>query len=153
MMNETCCVTGHRHIPSMRVREVKDRLVGEVGGAIGDGYTRFVCGFAEGIDLLFADTIVGWKTLQPKLRLVAALPYRDRLQSRNPMFRALLAQCDEVYVINDERTRECYFARNRWMVNESGRVIAVCDGRSGGGTVYTLRYAKEQKKEIRMVAL
>lgn len=47
----------------------------------------------------------------------------------------------------------CFFARNRYMVSLSDRVIAVYDGRESGGTLFTMRYAHALKKEVRVIQL
>ena len=54
MDKKTCCVTGHRDIPAERISNVEQELRREVRAAIEDGYTRFISGFAEGTDLMFA---------------------------------------------------------------------------------------------------
>lgn len=51
---KTCCVTGHRNIPMEKQETVEARLRREVSQAIEEGYSRFLSGFAEGTDLLFA---------------------------------------------------------------------------------------------------
>ena len=54
MVEKTCCVTGHRDIPENRISYVEQELLREVQTAIDDGYTRFISGFADGTDLIFA---------------------------------------------------------------------------------------------------
>ena len=54
MFEKTCCVTGHRNIQEERSSYVEQELRREVLAAIQDGYTRFISGFAEGADLMFA---------------------------------------------------------------------------------------------------
>ena len=54
METKTCCVTGHRDIPKEYLDYVEQELRREVQAAIEDGYTRFISGFAEGADLMFA---------------------------------------------------------------------------------------------------
>lgn len=54
MDSKTCCVTGHRDIPASKINTVKYSLYREIQAAIADGYTRFISGFADGSDLLFA---------------------------------------------------------------------------------------------------
>ena len=51
---KTCCVTGHRDIPVEKQGFVEEALRREVAAAIEDGYTRFISGFAAGVDLMFA---------------------------------------------------------------------------------------------------
>jgi len=43
--------------------------------------------------------------------------------------------------------------RNRYMVDESSRVIAVYDGREDGGTTYTINYANTQGRTVTVIEL
>ena len=94
-IEKTCCVTGHRGLAPYRLRQAEDALRTELVRAIGDGFTHFISGFAEGADLLFAQLVVEYRHQYP-LTLEAAIPYPARLQNRDPRFQALLAQCDTV---------------------------------------------------------
>lgn len=38
--------------------------------------------------------------------------------------------------------------RNRYMVDHAAYLLAVYDGGNKGGTAYTVRYAREKKREI-----
>ena len=51
---KTCCVTGHRELPVDKMETVRQELHREILLAIEDGYTAFLSGFAEGVDLIFA---------------------------------------------------------------------------------------------------
>lgn len=151
-MNEkTCCVTGHREIPEDKLAYVRAGLEREIRAAIADGYTRFISGFAEGVDLTFAAIVAELKEQAPSLRLEAAIPHAGRLKSKDRTFRELLAVCDGVHVICEKYSPNCFFIRNRYMVAESSRVIAVYDGRERGGTLYTMRCAHTQDKEVRVI--
>lgn len=136
-IGKTCCVTGHRGLAPYRLRQAEDALRTELVRAIGDGFTHFISGFAEGADLLFAQLVVEFRHQYP-LTLEAAIPYPARLQNRDPRFQALLAQCDAVQVHSPQYFRGCFMIRNHYMVDHSQRVIAVYDGRSGGGTAATI---------------
>ena len=89
-IEKTCCVTGHRGLAPYRLRQAEDALRAELVRAIGDGFTHFISGFAEGADLLFAQLVVEYRHQYP-LTLEAAIPYPARLQNRDPRFQALLA--------------------------------------------------------------
>ena len=67
MDKKTCCVTGHRNIPAERIAYVEQELRREVQAAIEDGYTRFISGFAEGADLMFAAIVAEQKEHNPDL--------------------------------------------------------------------------------------
>lgn len=153
MRKKTCCVTGHREIPADKRACVEAQLRRAVASALEEGYTCFLSGFAAGVDLTFAAIVAEYKAKGAPLSLEAVIPYAGRLNSRDPDFRKLLAVCDEVSVLCDSYSPGCYFARNRRLVDRSGLVIAVYDGRGKGGTRYTLDYAKAQGKEVRILSL
>ena len=89
MDSKTCCVTGHRDIPTSKIDTVKYSLYREIQVAIEDGYTRFISGFADGSDLLFAAIVAKEKQRNPALSLEAAIPYRGRMQTPNREFQRL----------------------------------------------------------------
>lgn len=96
---KTCCVTGHRDIPAEKMDFVKEALQREVAAAIEDGYTRFISGFAAGVDLVFAAVIAEAKKKNNGLFLEAAIPYAGRLKTKDKEFHKLLAACDGIKVI------------------------------------------------------
>ena len=153
MGEKTYCVTGHRDVPVGKEQYVEEALRKEVLAAIAAGYTRFISGFADGVDLTFAAIVAAEKKQNSCLQLEAALPYRNRINAKSPLFQELLACCDRVYVQSEKSNRQCYHERNRYMVLSSDRVIAVYDGRSTGGTFYTIRFAQANEKEIRIIEI
>lgn len=151
-MNEkTCCVTGHRDISEKRIDYVKQALRHEILSAIEDGYTRFISGFAEGVDLMFASIVAEEKKQHPELFLEAAIPYAGRLKTKDQRFHELLRACDGVKVECEKYAPSCFMQRNRYMVHQSQRVIAVYDGRDHGGTLFTMRCAHTLGKEVKLI--
>lgn len=153
MMESTCCITGHRKIPLDKLAYVEVELRKAVMAAVADGYTRFINGGAAGADLLFAAIVAELKEQGHSLYLEAALPYSDRKKSKDQSFQKMLAACDAVKVFSERYNRGCYFIRNRYMVDESSRVIAVYDGRNSGGTVFTMRYAHGKGRNIQVIKI
>ena len=153
MQEKTCCVTGHRDIPAEQVSHIKKSLEQEVGRAIGDGFTCFISGFADGVDLLFVEIVAERIAKNPMLKLIAAIPYRRRLDTlkKSERIKALIDLCVEIYIAADDYRPSVYAKRNRYMVERSDRVIAVYDGREKGGTVGTIRLAHTMKKELREI--
>ena len=145
---KTCCVTGHRDIPAEQADRIRELLRQEILTAIGDGYTHFISGFAAGADLLFAEIVVELKEICP-ITLEAAIPYPGRMKTPDKTFQRLIRCCDTVKIHSDTYSKGCYMRRNRYMVDQSQRVIAVYDGRPTGGTAATVRYAKG--KDVRVV--
>lgn len=87
MAEKTCCVTGHRDIPEARIAYVEQELRREVEEAIAEGYTRFISGFAEGVDLMFAAIVAEQMEHRPELFLEAAIPYAGRLKKKISSFK------------------------------------------------------------------
>ncbi len=153
MHEKTCCVTGHREIPEDKRAYVEAKLQKAVDSAVKEGYTRFLSGFAAGVDLAFAAIVAERKAQGCPLTLEAVIPYAGRLKSKDPAFQRLLAACDEVNLLCNAYSPSCYFLRNRRMVDESSLVIAVYNGQGSGGTFYTIDYARTQNKEVRMITI
>ncbi|WP_312280457.1 SLOG family protein [Oscillibacter sp.] len=153
MSEKACCVTGHRDIPADKVDYVKSKLKEEIEKAIADGFTMFISGFAEGVDLLFAELVLEQKAQHPDLFLEAAIPYNNRLKSTDPLFRKCLEGCNGIKVQQEEYSQDCFMNRNRYMVALSSRVIAVYDGRDKGGTLSTMRYAHTMEREVREIRI
>ena len=153
MSGKTCCVTGHRDFPMRQTEYVKVSLRREIEKAIADGYTHFMSGFAEGVDQYFAEIVMEKKQDDPALQLIAVIPYRKRLENlkKRERTKILLEGCAEVKVIQEEYLPSVYSHRNRYMVENSDRVIAVYDGREKGGTVSTIRFTHKMKKELREI--
>ena len=153
MMEKTCCVTGHRDIPQKELNQIKAALRREIDRAVADGYTCFMSGFADGVDQYFAEIIMELKKDNPVLRLIAVLPYQKRLDSLKSKTRTyeMLEACADVIVMQEKYHPSVYSHRNRYMVEHSDRVIAVYDGREKGGTVRTIRFAHQMRKELREI--
>jgi len=148
---KTCCCTGHRKIPADKIEYVKQELRREISQAVEDGYTHFISGFAKGTDLIFASIVADLMKDNPALTLEAALPYRNRMNTTDRLFRRLLPMCRTVSIHSEKYNPACYMKRNREMVFCSQRVIAVYDGREKGGTIFTMRCAYTQGREVRVI--
>lgn len=151
MKNKIICVTGHRNIPDDKIEYVRTQLLNEIQSAINDGYTTFISGFADGADLLFAECVLEHKKEYPNLFLEAAIPYANRIKNGNAQMRDLLRKCGSVKFVCNEYQPDSFMLRNRYMVQQSSRVVAVYDGRDSGGTVFTMRYATLMEKELRII--
>lgn len=150
---KTCCITGHRDLPAEKIEYVKEILRQKVQYAIENGYIRFLSGFADGTDLLFASIISEKKNEHPDIRLEAVIPYRGRLKTKNSDFQNLLKYCDRITVVSGDYTPSCYMRRNRYIVDESQLVIAVYDGRNRGGTWATIKYADSLQRNLQIILI
>ena len=67
------------------------------------------------------------------------------------LYEALLLEADEVWLAEKDYGRSAYFRRNDHIVEKSGRLIAVYDGKAGG-TAYTVRAAIRAGLPIEYIA-
>jgi len=156
---KTCGFTGYRpcKLPfktdekQIACVHLKILLYKEAEAAIKDGYTHFICGFALGSDTYFAEAVIELRNRYPGITLEAALACETQAdhwpeKDRDRYFK-LLAQCDRETYISRSYYKGSYLDRNRYIVNQSQRLIAVFDGQFGG-TMYTVSRAKTQKLEL-----
>ena len=101
MEGKTCCVTGHRDLPQKEIGRVKAALRREIDSAVADGFTRFMSGFADGVDQYFAEIVLEKKKTNPALELIAVIPYQKRLDSLMAKGRTyeMLEACADVVVM------------------------------------------------------
>ena len=62
-------------------------------------------------------------------------------------YKNILSEADDIVYVAGFPGRNAFFARNEWMVDNSGRLIAVFTG-APGGTKMTIAYAKRNHREI-----
>ena len=158
-----CCFTGHRpeslkwlmNENDNRVTELKSVLSRVIDTAIADGYTDFYCGMARGIDTFAAEILIEKMKDNPHINLHAALPCPEQqlgwTEKEKERFNNILHYAKTKTVISPMYTETCMLSRNRFMVDNSKRVIAVWNGFFRGGTAYTVRYAKKEGKEIYLI--
>lgn len=151
-MTNSCMITGHRQIPDEKIASVKEQIAAEISKAIKKGYTHYISGFANGVDLYFAEIVVELKNSH-NITLEAAIPHRNRINVKDREFQRLLSCCDTVGVHSEEYSLSVFMKRNRYMVKQSDFVIAVYDGRHTGGTLATIEYARALKKEIKLILI
>ena len=101
---------------------------------ISDGFTCFISGFADGVDLLFAEIVAERIAQNPALRLIAAIPYRRRLDTlkKSEQTKALIDLCVEIYIAAAKYHPSVYAKRNRYMVERSDRACLT----NGGGSIH-----------------
>ena len=150
-----CCFTGHRPEKlKLSELELAARLEAEIGQAIGGGYTIFITGMAKGTDLVAAEIVLRLRERDSRIKLIAALPYPDFglhwSGGWTERFQAVLSAADLKRCICPRFSYSAYQARNEWMVNHSGLVIAVFSGERGG-TKNTLDFA--EKKQVPCVII
>ena len=161
-INHTCCFSGHRpeklaqkgNINSPQIRRLISMLYFEIEDAIENGYTNFITGMARGIDLWAARYIYEKRVKNPNLKLICAIPYdghgKKLRSSEKWEYDNIVASADKVYILEDKYTQNCMQNRNRFMVDNSSKIIAVVDNyRSGTGQ--TINYALRKGIDVHII--
>lgn len=157
---KTVSFTGHRkqslpwiaNIRDERFKIAKSHLMTELENCIKNGYDTFLCGMAIGCDMFFANCVLKLKRKNPNIRLIGAIPCQDQdklwNESDKREYRKLLEQLDAIRLINENYTGAyCMIERNKFMIENSNRLIAMFYG-GAGGTKTTIDLAKKQNIEI-----
>ena len=157
---ERCCAfTGHRpgKLPdkgnekSEKILRCKHFLFMEIHKAYQDGYREFLCGMAMGTDLWCGEIVLALRPLCPQIRLHAVLPWRTQTQYWPPHWKIrhqrVREGADQVTVLQESYTPDCFSKRNRFLVSRASRLIALSDGTSGGSGE-TVAFAREEGCEI-----
>ncbi|WP_326907841.1 SLOG family protein [Sedimentibacter sp. MB31-C6] len=154
--NKTICFSGHRTEKLPNSKEelgiLCHMLFVEIDCSIAKGYNTFMFGGCYGFDLICAEQVLIRKQiLKPadpiNIKLIAVVPFEEQATRWNEYNRDkyydILSKCDEVITLNKQYKSGCYHERNRYMVENSSKLICYYNG-SDGGTRYTVDYAKKQ---------
>lgn len=147
-----CCFTGHRpeklNVPKETVQE---RLRQAIRQAISDGFTTFISGMARGVDIWAAEIVLDEREKNTDIKLICTPPFKgfenswyikDKMQ-----YDKILIAADFVKFVCEHYSKRCFQIRNKFMVDNSARVIAAFNGEIGG-TLNTVYYAKENDVEV-----
>lgn len=161
MTIEKCCAfTGHRpkkfpwghNEADEQCVALKKALAKEIAKLVDAGYTDFLSGMAQGVDLWGAEIVLGLKKKTPALCLHCVLPCEGQERrwptTEQKRYHSILRQADEVIYVNREYSSDCMLARNRYLVEHSSVLLAVYDGSYRSGTGMTIRYAKQLGREV-----
>ena len=162
---DACCFTGHRpdKLPwgrdesDPRCLALKAALEDALDRAYQAGCRHFICGMAQGADLYFAEAVLELRERHPEVTLECARPCETQAdswpQEERRRYEAILDRCNYETLVQYHYDRFCMMRRNRYMVDHSGRLIAVYDGVPKGGTAQTLAYALKKGLETDILPL
>ena len=165
MKENTCCFTGHRpqSLPwkynesGEEFEKFKLTLKNKIINSIQEGYLHFISGMAMGLDLIAAEIILELKDNYPSISLECAIPCKNQTFRWSPSYRQryknVVNQADKISMISDTYyTSGCMEKRNKYMVDNSNKIIALYLN-IPGGTKQTLDYALEQGLKVDIINL
>lgn len=149
VMGKTIAFSGYRteKLPE-NVDPIRIQLKKEVNKCIEDGYDTFLCGMAEGFDLMSAEIVLDIKKSY-SIKLICVIPFDDG-REHGEKYSNIVNNADEKVVLSNQFSYDTYYKRNEYMVDNCDKLICYYDGRYGG-TEYTVDYAN--KKGIPVVNL
>lgn len=154
----TCCFTGPRppRLPmngneySAEIAALKTELRSAVFDAYYDGFRFFMSGMAEGFDIFAAEIILEMKKEFEGISLVAVLPYsgapKRHSAAVSERIDSILSSADIIISVTEDYIPGCELIRNRYMVDNSSRIIGYYNGLSNG-TAHCWKYALEKGLE------
>ncbi len=160
MKRESCALTGHRpkKFPwgydetDVRCIALKKALTEQIVKLVDAGYTDFLSGMAEGVDIWAALAVLALKKENPTLKLHCVLPCEGQADkwsaSARELYFLILEQADFVVYVSREYSKDCMLKRNRYLVDHAACLLAIYNGEWRGGTAMTVRYARKLKREV-----
>ena len=153
---KTCCFTGHRpkKLNFNNIFILKQKLKNSIIVAINCGYENFISGMALGCDMLAADIVLELQKIYP-IKLECAIPCVNQTEFWKEEdiknYKRILRKANKItYTSNAKYYNGCMQKRNKYMVDNSSRIIAVFNG-TPGGTMQTLKYAESKNLEIDII--
>lgn len=161
---QTCAFTGHRptNLP-FRYNEnhplckgLKVQLHNTIGALVEQGVTGFYTGMAQGTDIFCAEIVLYLKErFFPHITLEAVIPCRGQADKwpleQQQRYGKILEKVDTKIFISVDYTYRCMLERNDYLVQQGDIILAVYDGKEGGGTAYTVNKAKEKGKKVMVI--
>jgi len=151
----SCCFSGHRTAPfswtsSYEGHIFQIMLAKAINDAIDAGCNRFYSGMAMGFDIVAAEAVIEAKN-HHNVELIAIIPFSGQESKWSKEWKtrhdAVLQACDDAITLNKDYITGCYHERNRYLVDNSQRLICFYSGKPGG-TRHTHDYAEEKGLNI-----
>lgn len=146
-----CALSGHRTLPPDFDRNA---LHDAIEFLIREGCDYFLCGMAQGFDLLALEEIAAFRRRYPHVQIEACIPFPGHEERLAPALRRqyeqLLSLCDRKTVVCDHYFAGCFLKRDAYMA-DCADVLLCYLREEQSGTGYTVRYA--EKRGIRIIRL
>ena len=152
----SCSFTGHRNISDEDRDSLLPRLKSTVLYLISQGVREFHCGGALGFDTVAASVVLDIARLHEGIKLILELPYDGQSSGWSDgdrrIYDFIKSKAHEVNIHgekpkNREQAVKLLLARNRILVDKSHYCVCFLK-KSGGGTLYTVNYAKLHDVQI-----
>lgn len=152
MNQKTCCIIGLRWIEQSELYYVLKELLTQMVQAAEDGYTHFILGVLPGLDLMAAGILQDLQAQHPlTFELVCA--YQMQLERRKPHIKEVLQHATQVTVLQEHYHVQSLKQRDVFVVERSGRVIAVHNNQKKDAALSALNHAYALQKEVHLIVV
>lgn len=155
----SCCFTGYRpqkfpfslENENNELSELIHWLEVSIYKLIKLGCKTFYSGMAMGFDILAAEAVLKLREHFPDVSLICAIPFPTQSAKYNDNWKDryddIISQCNDIVVVCDRYSPDCFQQRNKYMVNHSDCVLTWYNGKPSG-TRNTLVYAQKLGKTL-----
>ena len=160
MLDNCCAFTGHRphKFPwkydeaDSRCVALKASLIEQITKLADAGVTDFYSGGADGVDCWTSLIVLELRKKNPALKLHMILPHEAQADkwsnSAQERYHSILEKADSVEYVSREYYDGCMLDRNHRLIEATGVLLAVYNGKWRGGTAATVRYARKLDRRI-----
>lgn len=132
----------------IKFRAIEKKVISRL---IERGGIKFISGVAQGFDMWVAEDVLELQKKNKELLLECAIPFPGQADSWSPEEQKrrykIITHASSSVVVCEHYSKDCFFARNRYMVDQADVVVCAYDGKKGG-TAYTVNYALKQDKIV-----
>ena len=127
-------------------RSFHEKLFATLESAIHQGYHHYFCGFDEEADCIFAQLVLSLKQKYSYILLEAYLPYYEERLFSSPIYRELIAQCDQITFTTASPDKNSRQRRDLNMLRRCGLAIVALE--DGDGQNVSLKQALLDKSRF-----
>ncbi|MEG1996213.1 MAG: SLOG family protein, partial [Oscillospiraceae bacterium] len=114
-------------------------------------------GMAAGVDIIAAEIVLEYQKKYTDLELLCIIPFHAQYSAlKENMWRVryknIIAHETKHIILSEDYYDGCFLDRNRYMVDNTSRVIAVWNGQSSG-TSATVRYGQRTGREVKIISI
>ena len=160
-MSKVCSFTGHRpskfkfkyNEDDIECIKLKAKLIDEIEKLYFKGIKIFLTGCAMGVDIWCGEIVLQLMKEYNDIQLFCVLPcnnhYENWSENYKNRLKNLMGNCTKNILVQKDYTDDCFFKRNKYLVDKSSVVLGVYDiNLTKSGTKNTLKYAINQNKEV-----
>lgn len=147
--NITVAFTGHRTYFGEAAEQLSEALM----ELYAEGFRIFLCGMAWGFDLAAAEAVLELQKQFRDVELVAVVPHSafgDKFRGEQKRrYDFIISKSQQCIVLMQQECDFAYHRRNDYLVDNASYVLAWWNGKSMGGTAYTVAKARRERLPIR----